>query len=49
MIWFFLAGWIAGAVAVVMFLGWWGRTHVASIYVVEEEEESNGKTGASPD
>lgn len=49
MIWFFLAGWIAGAVAVVMLLGWWGRTHVVNIYEVKEEEENNGKTDAFPD
>lgn len=39
MIWFFLAGWIAGAAAVVMLLGWWARTHMKVIDVTDEEEK----------
>lgn len=31
MIWFFLAGMIAGAVGVIMLLMWWLRTHMQRI------------------
>ena len=35
MIWFFIAGWIAGAAFVVMIAGWWVRKH--AIRVTPEE------------
>ena len=31
MIWFFLAGFIAGAVGMVMFAGWWIRKHMKRV------------------
>lgn len=30
-IWFFIAGWIAGAVFVVMFATWWMKRHVKKV------------------
>ena len=42
MIWFFLAGMIAGAVGMVMFAGWWIRRHATVIKLpMEEKEESD--------
>lgn len=31
MIWFFLAGFIAGAVGMVMFAGWWIKRHMVKV------------------
>ncbi len=31
MIWFFIAGWISGAVAMVMFASWWVRKHIIKV------------------
>jgi len=31
MIWFFIAGWISGAVAMVMYSKWWVRKHTVRI------------------
>jgi len=39
LIWYFLAGWIAGAVAVLMLLGWWARTHMEVIDLSDEKKE----------
>lgn len=39
MIWFFLAGWIAGAVAVIMWIMWWVRTHAIVIDPEKSDEE----------
>lgn len=39
MIWFFLAGWIAGAVAVIMWIMWWVRTHAVMIDTEKEETD----------
>lgn len=38
MIWYFLAGWIAGAVGVLMLGKWWVESHVE---VVEKCNEAN--------
>ena len=35
MIWYFLAGFIAGAVGVLMFLGWWLRSHIKRVTAEE--------------
>lgn len=35
MIWYFLAGFIAGVVGVLMFLGWWLRSHVKRVTAEE--------------
>ena len=35
MIWFYLAGFISGAVGVIMVLMWWARTHI--IHVTPEQ------------
>lgn len=42
MIWFFLAGMVAGAVGVVMVLRWWMRTHMVKVTkedIIEELKE----------
>lgn len=39
MIWFFLGGWICGAVAVVMVLHWWIRTHMVNVSKEELMED----------
>ena len=40
MIWFFLAGWISGAVFMVLYARWWVHKHtVAKIYFDKEDEE----------
>lgn len=44
MIWFFLAGWIAGAVAVIMWIVWWVRTHAVMIDADEKKEEGEHGT-----
>jgi uncharacterized membrane protein YedE/YeeE len=49
MIWFFLAGFIAGAVGVIMYARWWLRSHVTKVTPEEalrdlrklEEEEKD--------
>ena len=41
MIWYFLAGWIAGVVGVIMLLHWWIRTHMEVIESEEDTEEEN--------
>ena len=48
MIWFFIAGWICGVVAVIMVIQWWIRTHMVRVSKEElmdeienEEEKSN--------
>lgn len=48
MIWFFLAGWISGAVAVIMYIMWFVRTHAKRVTpsqlrreIEQEEEKSN--------
>ena len=42
MIWYFLAGWISGAVGMVLFAGWWIRKHAVPVPMdeihVEPEE-----------
>lgn len=38
MIWFFLAGMIAGAAGVILVLRWWVITHVTFMENSEEEE-----------
>lgn len=37
MIFYFIAGWISGAVGVLMFLGWWFRKHTV-VHKVDLEE-----------
>lgn len=39
MIWFFIAGWIAGAVFMILFAGWWMKTHVKRVSVEEAVNE----------
>lgn len=50
MIWFFLAGWIAGAAFMVLYAGWWVRKHIKKVSPEEairdiesmkEEDESH--------
>lgn len=41
MIWYFLAGWISGAVAVIMILNWWAKTHVTVVSVDENDEKKD--------
>lgn len=41
MIWFFIAGWIAGAVFVVMYAHWWIKKHAKVIHANEEEDEAH--------
>ena len=48
MIWFFLAGFISGAVGVIMVLMWWIRTHAIKVtpeqtknYLEETEREKS--------
>ena len=49
MIWFYLAGFISGAVGVIMVLGWWIRKHMKKVTPEEamrdlklmEEEQNN--------
>lgn len=38
MIWFFLAGFISGAVGVMMYAHWWMRRHATVIHMREMEE-----------
>ena len=50
MIWFFLAGFIAGAVGAVMLIWWWIKTHIKQvskeemIRSLEEAERGNDDT-----
>ena len=49
MIWFFLAGFIAGAVGMVLFAGWWIRSHAKRVTPEEaikdlEEMEKEDET-----
>jgi len=39
MIWFFIAGWIAGAVFMILFAGWWMKTHAKRVSVAEAMNE----------
>lgn len=39
MIWFFLAGMIAGAVGMMMLATWWVRTHAKRVTLEEMKEE----------
>lgn len=39
MIWFFLAGWISGAVFMVMYANRWVRKHTTIIKIKKEKEE----------
>lgn len=39
MIWFFIAGWIAGAVFMILFAGWWIKTHAKRVSVEEAMSE----------
>lgn len=39
MVWYFLAGWIGGVVAVLLVLRWWAETHLHVIDVTEEEKD----------
>ena len=45
MIWFFIAGFISGAVGVMMYARWWGRTHVTRITMEEFLHEFVKKYG----
>ena len=38
-IWFFLAGMIAGAVGMIMLAGWWVRKHIKKVTAEEMEDE----------
>ena len=42
MIWFFIAGWISGAVAMFMYANWWVRKHMVTIKLppLNEEKEN---------
>ena len=42
MIWFFLAGFIAGAVGAVMFAEWWIRTHMKRVTPEESIRDLEG-------
>lgn len=44
MIWFFLAGWIAGAVGTMMFSKWWIHRHAVVVHISEEDEMLRGWT-----
>lgn len=47
MIWFFLAGMVAGAVGVIMLLTWWVRTHAIKVtpeQMMKDIEEMGRKT-----
>ena len=39
MIWFFLAGWVAGAVFMVMYAHWWMRRHMKKVTYEEAIED----------
>ena len=46
MIWFFLAGWVAGAIGMVLFARWWLSNHVTRVTLDDlkkeiEEEKSD--------
>ena len=41
MIWFFLAGMVAGAVGMVMYAGWWMRRHTKIVNIKDWEEKSD--------
>ena len=43
MIWYFIAGWISGAVAMVMYANYWVHKHsvVVKIPPVDKEEKEN--------
>ena len=50
LIWFFLAGWVSGAVFMVLYAGWWVRKHITKvtpeeamkdIQAMKEEEETH--------
>ena len=47
MIWYFLAGFISGAVGVVMILAWWIRTHAIKVTPEQmmKDIEELGKDG----
>ena len=53
MIWFFLAGMIAGVVGVIMVLMWWIRTHAIKVtpeQMMKDIEEMGRKTdGENPE
>lgn len=54
MIWFFLAGFISGAVGMVLFAGWWIRKHAKRIEVDHDDlvrlihEERHTEEGDMP-
>lgn len=39
MIWYFLAGWVAGAVAMIMLIRWLMKTHFDIIEIEESEDD----------
>jgi len=47
MIWFFLAGWISGAVFIVLYAGWWVRRHMTKVTPEQmmKDIEELGKDG----
>lgn len=45
MIWFFLAGFIGGAVGMMMYARWWSRTHVKRMTMEEFLDELAEKYG----
>ena len=45
MIWYFLAGFISGAVGVVMFAHWWIHNHATVIRVTEDDMEEISNEG----
>ena len=46
MIWFFLAGYIAGVVGAVMYANWWVGKHVTFFKIEEKQEEKKKDDGA---
>lgn len=43
MIWFFLAGFISGAVGILLFADSWFERHIGRVYFPEDEDETEHK------
>ena len=43
MIWFFLAGWISGAVFMILYARWWVRKHTRVVDIHQTEEEKKNE------
>ena len=49
MIWFFIAGWISGAVFMVMFASWWIKRHMKKVTADEMIRTINESRGDKSD